>query len=430
MTTSTRARRKTITSASHKANVQRSNPRSALGASQGPEPDLKQAMKLVMELMPIVGPSGQEAGVVEYITGRLREVGVPMSAITTDQAHRKSPLKGEIGNLICKLPGTLKAPRRMLMAHMDTVPLCVGCKPVRKGEVVQSADPKTGLGADDRAGAAVVLNSALEIVQRGLPHPPLTFFWPIQEEVGLHGAQFVQLSQLGNPKLAFNWDGGPAEKVTIGATGAYRLVIEITGLASHAGVAPQRGVSAIAIASLAIADLVRNGWHGLVRKGKREGTTNVGFIQGGGATNVVTDRVTLKAEARSHDPEFRKEILDAIQDAFARAAAELKNEFGAVGKVDFTSRLDYESFRLPEDAPASVAAQNAIRSIGGEPLVAVTNGGLDANWLSARGIPTVTLGCGQQNPHTVQERLDIAAFQRACRIGLRLATAMEGCGDA
>jgi tripeptide aminopeptidase len=413
------------TSIKARRNGQKSTPHSALHTPHSTEPDLKQALKLVMELMPIVGPSGQEGGVAEYIMGRLRKAGVPAAAITTDNAHRKSPLKGEVGNLICKLPGTMKGPRRMLMAHMDTVPLCVGCRPVLKGDVVQSADPKTGLGADDRAGAAVVLNSALEIVQRGLPHPPLTFFWPIQEEVGLHGAQFVQLSQLGNPKLAFNWDGGPAEKVTIGATGAYRLLIEITGLASHAGVAPQRGVSAIAIASLAIADLVRDGWHGLVRKGKWEGTTNVGFIQGGGATNVVTDHVTLKAEARSHDPEFRKEILEAIQGAFTRSAAGLKNEFGATGKVEFTSRLDYESFKLPEDAPAAVAAQNAIRSIGGEPLVAVTNGGLDANWLSARGIPTVTMGCGQQNPHTVQERLDVAAFQRACRIGLRLATGAE-----
>jgi len=42
---------------------------------------------------------------------------------------------------------------------MDTVPICVGAKPVRKGNVVRSADPKTGLGADDRAGVAVVLNT-------------------------------------------------------------------------------------------------------------------------------------------------------------------------------------------------------------------------------------------------------------------------------
>ncbi len=400
-------------------------PAKSNGQPRRPEPNLKEAVKLVMDLMAIPGPSGQEGRVAEYLIDRLRDAGIPASAIATDNAHRKSPLKGEVGNLICKLPGTLKGPRRLLMAHMDTVPLCVGSKPVKRGDIVQSADKATGLGADDRAGATVVLHAAREIVRRRLPHPPLTFFWPIQEEVGLHGAQFAQLSQLGKPRLAFNWDGGPAEKVTIGATGAYRLLIEIAGVASHAGVAPQRGVSAIAIASLAIADLVRQGWHGLVRKGKREGTTNIGFINGGGPTNVVTDRVVLKAEARSHDPAFRSEILEAIQDAFRHAAGSLKSELGATGSVEFTSRLDYESFRLADDEPVVTAAQAAVRAVGGEPLVAVTNGGLDANWMTARGIPTVTLGCGQQNPHMVTEQLDVPTFERACRIALLLATASE-----
>ena len=76
-------------------------------------------------------------------------------------------------------------------------------------------------------------------MRRRLSYPPLTLFWPVQEEVGLHGAQFARLAALGNPKLAFNWDGGTADKITIGATGAYRLKITITGVASHAGASPK-----------------------------------------------------------------------------------------------------------------------------------------------------------------------------------------------
>jgi tripeptide aminopeptidase len=45
--------------------------------------------------------------------------------------------------------------------------------------------------------------------------------------------------------------------------------------------------------------------------------------------------------------------------------------------------------------------------------------------MTAHGVPTVTLGCGQMNPHTTSERLDVAAFQTACRVALRLATAAE-----
>jgi tripeptide aminopeptidase len=63
-----------------------------------------------------------------------------------------------------------------------------------------------------------------------------------------------------------------------------------------------------------------------------------------------------------------------------------------------------------------------VRSIGAEPLRAVANGGVDANWLIQHGVPAVTLGCGQLNPHTTEEALDIRQFEDACRIGLTLAT--------
>ncbi len=254
--------------------------------------------------------------------------------IHRDTAHRRTPTPGQTGNLILKLPGTLRRPRRMLSAHLDTVPICVGCQPVIEQRMIRSADPHTGVGADNRAGVATILTAALEILERGLPHPPLTFCWFVQEEIGLHGSRCVDRRLLGNPALAFNWDGGPPEKLTVGATGGCRLEIEVTGLASHAGVAPEWGVSAIAIASLAIADLHENGWHGLVIKGRKRGTSNVGVIQGGDATNVVTDRVHLRAEARSHDSAFRQRIVEEIDKAFHRAVKKVKNMAGAIGKRD------------------------------------------------------------------------------------------------
>jgi tripeptide aminopeptidase len=222
--------------------------------------------------------------------------------------------------------------------------------------------------------------------------------------------------------MCFNWDGGAADKLTIGATGGYRMDIEVTGLAAHAGVCPEKGVSAIAIASLAIADLARNGWHGLVLKGRRQGTTNVGYIHGGEATNVVTDRVALKAEARSHDPKFRQQIVKAIERAFQSAVKEVRSASGARGSVNVNGRLDYESFLIDSKHACVELAQAAVRAVGREPELAVSNGGLDANWLNAHGIPTVTLGSGQVNVHTTSERLDLASYQDACRIALALAT--------
>ena len=381
------------------------------------------ADKLVLQLLAIPGESLSEAAVMEFVVDQLRRAGAPAGALRFDDAHRRSPHGGQCGNLILKLPGTRRGPRRMLSAHVDTVPLCVGARPVKRGDQIVPAEATTGLGADDRAGTAAVLSAALEVLRRGLPHPPLTFLWTVQEEIGLYGARFVNAAMLGRPKLAFNFDGGLAERVTLGATGGYRMDIQITGVASHAGVAPEKGVSAIAIASLAVAQLHREGWHGRVEKQGRVGTSNVGVIRGGDATNVVTSHVELRAEARSHDPAFRGRIIRAIEQAFKKAAKDVRSSEGRVGQVEISGRLDYEAFRLAGDDPSVVAVENALRGVGLTPQRAISNGGLDANWLTARGLPTVTLGCGQENVHTTEERLNLAEFHKACRVALALATA-------
>ncbi|MFV2070231.1 MAG: M20/M25/M40 family metallo-hydrolase [Pirellulales bacterium] len=378
------------------------------------------ALRLVMRLMAIPGGSGDEGRVADFVRQQLVKAGATEDAIESDMAHRKTPLDGQVGNLVLKLPGTVRGARRMLVSHLDTVPICVGCRPVVRGRHVVAADSDTGLGADNRAGVAVLLSTALELLRSKRPHGPLTFLWTVQEEVGLHGARHVRLAMLGRPRLAFNFDGGSPEKLTIGATGGYRMAIEIEGLASHAGGAPEAGVSAIGIASLAIAGLIENGWHGQVRKGRGVGTSNVGVIEGGAATNVVADRVSIRAEARSHDPKFRQTIVSAIEAAFRRAVGKVRSADGKRGKVRIDGQTDYESFRLPLSEPCVEAAAAAVRVTGGEPEFAVANGGLDANWLTVRGIPTVSLGCGQRNIHTVKEQLDVAAFHRARRIAMEL----------
>ncbi len=375
--------------------------------------------------MEIPGPSGDEQAVAQFIQAELKTAGADPRGIVMDAAHRRTPIAGNTGNLIYRLPGSVRGPRRLLMAHMDTVPLCVGCRPIKKGNLVRSSNPNTGVGADNRAGVAAILTAVTKILRDGLPQPPLTFLWTIQEEIGLHGARLANLSQLGRPKMAFNWDGGAPHKLTIGATGGYRMEIRIRGKSAHAGNAPEAGVSAISIAALAIADLQKNGWHGDIRKAGKLGTSNIGVIEGGSATNVVPDRVVLRAEARSHDHAFRKRIVSEIEDAFQRAAQQIKSSAGTRGKVVMDGCLDYESFCLPTNSLCVLAAKKAVESLGGEPELAIANGGLDANWLTARGIPTVSLGCGQKNQHMVAEALDVPQYLTACRLAFCLATARD-----
>ncbi|MEI8375867.1 MAG: M20/M25/M40 family metallo-hydrolase [Planctomycetota bacterium] len=383
---------------------------------------LQRADELLLQALSIPGLSREEGAIMAFLVDQLRKAGATDEVLGFDQAHRKIPHGGAVGNLVLRLPGTRPGPRRLLMAHVDTVPICRGAKPVKKGKYIVPADKGTALGADDRTGTSAILAAALYVLTEKPEHGPLTFLWTVQEELGLYGARYATLGMLGRPKLAFNFDGGSTGKVTIGATGGYRMAICISGIASHAGVAPERGINAITIASLAIAELHRSRWLGKIETTSGCGTANIGVIQGGEATNVITPEVHLRAEARSHNPAFREKIIRAIEEAFRKAAQSVKNIDGNCGSVKIDGRLDYEAFRLPDDCPSVLVAEEVIRSLGNNPVRAISNGGLDANWISARGIPTVTLGCGQENPHTPAERLDCGEFHRACEIARKLAT--------
>jgi tripeptide aminopeptidase len=142
----------------------------------------------------------------------------------------------------------------------------------------------------------------------------------------------------------------------------------------------------------------------------------------GVATNVVTDYVLIRGEARSHDARFVRTITRAYREAFRLAAARVRDHRGRAARVRFQSRVDYYPFRLKPDAPVVRHAVAAATRAGLKPTLRVTNGGLDANWMVRHGIPTVTFGGGQNNPHTLDEFVDLKEFADACRLALALAT--------
>lgn len=385
-----------------------------------------EALQRVLRLMAVPGKSCEEQQIAEAVIAELRESGLPSEQITFDDAHTRTRLRGAVGNLIARIPGTCAGPTTLLSAHLDTVPICVGCEPVCDGEFVRSGNPATGLGADNRAGVAAILTAAVELMRSGRPHPPLVLCWFVQEEIGLQGSRNMDPAVLGSVDVAINFDGGVVEKLTVGATGGERMTIGIQGRAAHAGVAPENGISAITIAALAIAELERDGWLGRIERGDGCGTSNVGIIHGGDATNVVTPAVHLRAEARSHDSAMRERIVARFREAFTTAAAAVTSADGRCGSIDFASTVDYDSFRLAEESPSVVVARDAITAIGRTPYAEVAGGGLDANWLYRHGIEAVTLGCGQRNVHTIDEQLCIADYLDACRIALRVASGEKG----
>lgn len=386
----------------------------------------REKLRLLKQLLAIPGTSGEEKEVADFVRHALREAGLPAKRIVMDDAYRRCPIpSSKTGNLIVDLPGTIEGPRRMLMCHLDTVPICVGTIPKVRGGEIYSGNPNTGLGADNRAGVAVVLNTALTLLRERIPHPPLTLLFTVQEEIGLQGARAIDLALLGEPALSFNWDGGDPLKITVGAIGGYRMALQIHGLASHAGVAPERGVSAITIAGLAIAKLHQGKWLGKIKKRDLLGTSNIGVIEGGNATNVVTDSVRIRAEVRSHQLATIKELAHRFETEFQAAAASVTNNEGISGKVEINGNLEYEPFALTAEDPSWQAVNRVMEQLGHAPQVAIANGGLDANWMFRHGIPTVSLGCGQRNQHMTSERLVLDEYYQACEIALRLATLRE-----
>jgi tripeptide aminopeptidase len=396
-----------------------------------PEVDLEfnqeHALSRLLRFLAIEGITGQEKAIGQEVIRDLVESGIPKTSILFDTANERIPLPTETGNLIVQLPGTRPGPRLLFMTHLDTVPLCAGAEPIRRGNRIVAAD-RTALGGDNRTGVAVLATLAATLEEKKLPHPPITLLFTVREESGLWGARHVDLAMLGDPVLGFNVDGRTPEEITIGAVGAERWEAEILGRAAHAGVHPEQGISATLVGALAIADASRGGWFGKIKKPAGTGTANVGVFGGedgqsaGDATNVVTDYALIRGEARSHDAKFAKVITRAWKDAFLKAGGKVKDDRGRTAKVQFISRLEYYPFRLREKAPVVRHAQAAARMAGWETTLRIGNGGLDANWMVKHGIPTITFGAGQNNIHTIDEYVDLAQFEQGCRMALALAT--------
>lgn len=388
-----------------------------------PQIDETRALDHLMDLLAIEGLSGREGKVAAAVQEKLLAAGCEASWIGHDDANERIPGNYEVGNLIVDLPGTRPGPRRLFMGHMDTVPLCRGAVPVRLNGRIE-AEGDTALGGDNRTSIGALVTMVETLLAHGVPRPPITVLMTVGEEVGLWGARTVELERLGNPEMGFNIDSGAPHVVIIGATGADRWQVDIHGKSSHAGVHPEHGVSAALIASRAVADVAARGFFGKIELAAGSGTSNVGRMAGGEASNQVTDHAFVSGESRSHDKAFLAQITAAWRDAFEQAARSVTSSDGQCGRVDFRAETDYEAFEMPKDSPPVKLAAERVRAVlGMEADYLVANGGLDANYLNAKGLPTVTLGAGQHNPHTVDEYVDVQEYLDGCRLVTGIAAA-------
>jgi tripeptide aminopeptidase len=374
----------------------------------------------LMQLLSIEGPPGGEAAVARFLSQELQAIGVPAEKIAHDHAYQQSEYGGETGNLIVRYDGTRPGPHLMFSAHMDTIPTAVGCRSRldEANERIVNERNDTALGGDNRTGCAVLLALAHELSRREGAHPPVTLVFFIQEEVGLIGSRGLDVAKLGRPMpdMGFNVDGAAPGNFITAVIGTERFTIDVTGKAAHAGASPGEGISAAVIAAHAIAGLSHDGWHGRIEKEDGRGTANVGILRGGQGSNVVMPTLHILAEARSHDAAFRRKIVATWHEHFTRAARQLTDRHGQSGAIQFHPGPQYQAFALADSEPVAQTALAAAQATGLTGRLTSDDGGMDANWLVAHGIPTVTFGAGQRQIHTTSEWIDLADFRRACRL--------------
>src|SRR5262249_16831525 len=237
--------------------------------------DTKSAEEHLMRFLRVEGLSGQEKAIGEAVVDELKKVGVPVSAIRFDNVYERIPAPTQTGNLFVDLPGTRPGSRLVFAAHLDTVQMCAGAKPSRKGDRIVS-DGSTALGGDNRTGCAVLVSLAETLLKHKLPHPPISLMFLVREESGIQGARYMAKADLKGATMCFNFDSKLVGELITGAVGQENWDVEIKGKAAHAGLAPEKGISSTLVAAIALAEARRAGWFGNVVKAEGKGTSNVG----------------------------------------------------------------------------------------------------------------------------------------------------------
>ncbi len=359
--------------------------------------DHERLKNLFLELVQIDSLSRREHDVALRIQ---REVESAGATCHYDGAGEK--VRGNSGNLIAKIPGNVAgAPPFLLAAHMDTVAPGEGVKPIVEGDVIRT-DGSTVLGGDDKSGCAVICEVLHRLRESGIAHGPIEGVFTICEEIGLQGARNLDLGLIA-AKEGLVYDSDAPGHLVIRAPSAVSISFTVKGVEAHAGVAPERGLSAIKIAAAAIAAM-------RVGRIDDETTANLGVIKGGRAGNIIPGEVAVRGEARSRNAAKLQAQVDHMIACFKEAVA---NASVLVDGQRFEATLDhsvhraYDGMDIGDDAPLVKKVIEAARRIGRVLEPQGTGGGCDANILNQRGIVAANVGTGMREIHTTREWLDV-----------------------
>ncbi|QHJ71427.1 M20/M25/M40 family metallo-hydrolase [Planococcus halotolerans] len=351
-----------------------------------------------LELVQINSETKDEGHIAEVLKVKLEDMGFHV-------AEDDSSLRNGHGanNLVATLRGAASnVPAIYFTVHMDTVVPGNGVKPqIRDGYVY--SDGTTILGADDKAGIAALFEMIRSIQEEQIEHGDIQLVITAGEESGLAGAKEFDSSLLF-AKFGYAVDSdGKVGGIVTSAPNQAKLWTTIYGKTAHAGVAPEKGVSAINIAAKAISSMK-------LGRVDSETTANIGRFEGGSATNIVCEEVNILSEARS----IREDKLAAQTAHMESVFEDTAESFGCTAKTEV--KLMYPGFHFEEDEPVVEIAKRAADKIGRPSPVLTSGGGSDANIFNGFGIPTVNLCVGYEEIHTKNERMPIEELEKLAEL--------------
>jgi tripeptide aminopeptidase len=357
----------------------------------------KRLLEIFLELVKIDGLSGEEKNVAEYIIDFLKKLNLSPYQDNINNRSTKST-----GNVLCKIGD---GGNFVLLSHMDTARPTKNIKVIVHDDRITS-DHNTILGADNRAGIASILYSIEKLILQNKKIKDHTIALTVCEETTMEGSINLKLDP--QIKMGFVFDSSYRPGNFVFTTpGLVNFKVKVIGKASHSGIAPEKGVNSIKIAGKAIS---------MIDLGKidMDSTANIGIINGGTAVNVVPEDTFLQGEARSMKLSRVEEIIGDIRSKFEKAASEYN------GRIEFESSWDFKPYKLlPEDEVFRKIC-TSIKNVGLNPNPVISFGGSDANSLNEKGIPSVDIGIGAQNPHSNEEFILLEDLEKSAEIAMNL----------
>lgn len=357
------------------------------------------------------------------------------------------------GTVLATLPATVPhaAPTLALLAHVDTSPQFPGAKvrPIvhraydggaivlpddpaqvlspdrfpalaaKRGEDIVTASGTTLLGADDKAGVAIVMTLARHLLANPqLARGPIRLCFTPDEEIG-RGIHPDLPRDLG-ADVAYTLDGSAVGEIVAETFSGDQARIAIEGVSIHPGWAKGRLVNALHLAARIIAGLPQATLTPETTEG-REGFIHAVSLHGSAARAELSLILRgFETAELARQGELLRKLCDALQAGEPRAA------------ITCTIEKQYRNMRdaLAQDRRPVALAEAACRAIGIEPFLAAIRGGTDGSRLTELGVPTPNLFTGMQEIHGPLEWISVQDMARATRLCLALAGLWAGAEQA